>query len=86
MSKARILIDMMKEQSVANLGAIPGPALGVVSHSGTSYSLDIPKITKKKKKKKEGIKGRKIYNQGKEYDIDIGPGKKTLSGVYGTPH
>jgi hypothetical protein len=52
MSKAEKLLDLMKEQSVANLGAIPGPALAVVPRPGTSYKLDIPMITKNKKKKK----------------------------------
>lgn len=88
MSKARKFIELISNEqgSIASLGAIPSPAIGIVTRPGKSYKLKIPMITKKKrKKKKEGIRGRKIYNQGKEYDIDIGPGKKTLAGAFGTP-
>ena len=49
MNKAEKLLDLMKEQSVANLGVIPSPALGVVTRPGKSKKLKIKGIKKRGK-------------------------------------
>jgi len=46
MNKAEAFLKLVKEQSVANLGAIPSPAIGVVTRPGKSKKLKIKGIKK----------------------------------------